>query len=86
MYVVLIALSPLALELLRKRWGTPALLAGCCALFAIGSRHPWFGAVAARQDNPQFPPILWQLIFIIGMVIGAISSVTINWLAPVKSR
>jgi len=67
-YVVMIGLSPLLLELFRRGRGW-MVMAISTTLFAIGRRHPWLFAVA-NHDN--FPPILWQFIFVMGLGFGSI--------------
>jgi len=66
-YVFMIALSPFLLEIVRRSWGWIAVVAGSLCLFAWGTHHPWFLAPAADQ---KFPPVLWQVIFIMGLIFG----------------
>jgi hypothetical protein len=68
-YVMMIALSPLLLELFRRRRGWMVALGGSGILFAIGRNHPWLFAIAAHG---YFPPILWQFIFILGLAFGSV--------------
>jgi hypothetical protein len=66
-YVMMIAISPLLMEAVRRRWGWLCILAGSTALFAWGLSHPW--ALAPAQHD-KFPPILWQIIFVLGFLFG----------------
>lgn len=66
-YVMMIALAPFMLQVLRRRWGWLCLLAGSIATFIWGLWHPWALAPAQHQN---FPPILWQGIFIPGLILG----------------
>jgi hypothetical protein len=67
-YVMMIALSPIILEALRYRFAWIGVAALSIALFVWGQWHPFFLAIAAQQ---YFPPILWQVIFIGGVLAGA---------------
>jgi len=68
-YVVMVGLSPLALELFRRGRGWIVLLISGI-LFLIGLCNPWLFAIATH-DN--FPPILWQILFVLGLALGS------NW-------
>jgi hypothetical protein len=67
-YILMIALSPFFLEVIRRGW-TPILALLALAGFIFGQWHPWFGALAGHDS---FPPILWQAIFIAGVVFATI--------------
>jgi hypothetical protein len=67
-YVMMIAISPFLLELLRRRGGWLIAITGSTGLFIWGRNHPWMLALAEDQ---KFPPVLWQLLFVLGMVAGA---------------
>ncbi len=68
-YVMMVALAPVFLQTLRWRWGWLCLLVGSVATFIWGLSHPWALAPAQHQN---FPPILWQGIFIAGLLFGFI--------------
>ena len=69
LYVVLIAFSPLILELSFRRMGWYVLAAGSIALFIFGRFYPYAIAI---DPVGKFPPVLWQLIFIAGLAGGAL--------------
>jgi hypothetical protein len=66
-YVFMIALSPLLLEGARRPRGWIAVLVGSLCLFGWGMYHPWVLAPASHQN---FPPILWQAMFVMGLIFG----------------
>lgn len=66
-YVMMIAISPFLLEAVRRRWGWLLILLGSTALFVWGLWHPW--ALAPAQ-HLTFPPVLWQVIFVTGLLLG----------------
>src|SRR5450432_2704059 len=69
-YVLMLALCPLLLELMRRGFWWIVAAASFIA-FAIGSRYPW-------ADDLRFPitqhflPLLWQMIFVLGLFGGAL--------------
>jgi hypothetical protein len=67
-YVMMIALSPLAIGALRRRYGWALVLPISLAVFAWGLYYPWAFAPAQHQN---FPPLLWQAIFMLGLVFGS---------------
>jgi hypothetical protein len=90
-YVMMLALAPLFLEILRRSGGAAILAVASLGLFYYGESHPWAFAIAAHQ---AFPPILWQSVFIAGLVAGKllprydelaqrtkISIATVSWIA-----
>ena len=67
-YVMMIAISPLVMMALRShKWGWLAVLVSSLSLFTWGLWHPWAFAPAMHQT---FPPVLWQAIFILGLLLG----------------
>jgi hypothetical protein len=66
-YVIMLALCPLLLELIRRGLWWIAAVASLGA-FAIGSRNPW---AIALTINHTFLPMLWQIVFIWGLLGGA---------------
>jgi hypothetical protein len=67
-YVLMIALSPLVIGVLRHRGGWAVVLPVTIGLFVWGLWHPWAFALAQHEN---FPPILWQAIFMLGLVFGS---------------
>lgn len=67
LYVLMIALSPLIMHVLRRKWGWAYVMVTSVAVFVWGLWHPWFLAIA---QPPKFPPVLWQVIFVSGLVLG----------------
>jgi hypothetical protein len=66
-YVMMIALSPILMMLLRFSRGWLFVLIGSVSLFAWGLWHPW--ALAPAQHD-VFAPVLWQMVFILGLLLG----------------
>ena len=52
---------------LRGKWGWIAILLASLSVFTWGLWHPWFLAPAQHEN---FPPILWQAIFVLGLLVG----------------
>jgi len=67
-YVMVLAVAPLLLELLRRRLGW-VVLAGSAALFVLAQRDPY---VLTFPIQTTFLPGLWQLPFVLGMLAGAL--------------
>lgn len=68
LYVIMVAASPAVLELLRRRlWWVAA--AASMLLFTWGQQHIWLFSSPLHQN---FPVILWQMIFVGGMLFGAV--------------
>jgi hypothetical protein len=67
LYVLMIAVSPLIMHMLRRKWGWLAVLVASVSIFAWGLWHPYFMAIA---QPPKFPPLLWQIIFVCGLLLG----------------
>jgi hypothetical protein len=68
LYVILIGLTPLLLECRRRLWSAWALAVCSIGIFIFGRFHPY-----ALSVDPQgnFPPLLWQLVFISGLFAGS---------------
>jgi hypothetical protein len=66
-YVMMIALSPFVMQALRLKRGWLLVLVSSLGLFTWGLWHPW--ALAPAQ-HLKFPPILWQTIFVLGLLLG----------------
>jgi hypothetical protein len=66
-YVLMIAISPIILQALRKKWGWLCVLVASLSLFTWGLWHPWAFAPA---EHLRFPPVLWQATFILGLLFG----------------
>jgi hypothetical protein len=67
-YVILTSITPLLLALLRRRDGFVWVAAISITLFRVGSLHPTWLLLSA---NPRFPILLWQMVFITGLLCGA---------------
>ncbi len=66
-YVIMVAVSPALLEVLRRGYGA-ALALGSLALFGLGQYHPYALALPIQQN---FTVILWQMVFVLGLIAGA---------------
>jgi hypothetical protein len=66
-YVIMVAVSPAFLELIRRGYGWAAALLSL-ALFALGQYYPY---VLALPIQKNFMIVLWQMIFVMGMLAGA---------------
>ncbi|MFT2753369.1 OpgC domain-containing protein [Clavibacter sp. Sh2088] len=67
LYVVLLAVSPLVLLLLvRRLW--PVALGISVALHVVGALAP--ARLLPSQFEDSFPLLSWQLLFVVGMVVG----------------
>jgi hypothetical protein len=67
-YVIMLALCPLFLELMRRGlWWILAIAS--IAAFAFGSVYPW---AIGLHINQHFLPMQWQMIFILGLFGGAL--------------
>ncbi len=67
-YVILTSITPLLLALLRRRDGFLWVAGISAVMFHIGSIHPdWL----LLTPHPNFPILLWQVIFIAGLLAGA---------------
>jgi len=69
LYVMLVAASPAMLELLRRRFGWIIAAISSALLFTWGQRHPY---AIPLPMNQSFPVVLWQLMFIAGLLFGAV--------------
>ena len=67
-YVILTTITPLLLALLRRRDGFLWVAGISMVIFRIGILHPNWLLLSA---NPRFPILLWQMIFIAGLLSGA---------------
>lgn len=75
LYVVLLALAPLMIVLLRKRLAFLLLLASW-SLYAVDAAHP-ISPIATQFQEP-FPLLTWQLLFVHGLVAGWYRSPLVN--------
>jgi hypothetical protein len=66
-FVASLAFAPLLLWALA-RGGWPVVLIASWALYLIG--REWHGDVLPSQSERAFPLLVWQLLFVNGMVIG----------------
>jgi hypothetical protein len=66
-YVIMVALSPALLEVIRRGYGW-VVAAASLTLFAFGQYNPYVLSLPIQQN---FMVVLWQMIFIMGMFAGA---------------
>jgi len=66
-YVMMIAVSPIIMQALRKKWGWLCVLVASLLIFTYGLWHPWAFAPA---EHLRFPPLLWQATFVLGLLFG----------------
>jgi hypothetical protein len=66
LYVLLLAAAPLINEV-RLRLGWLPVAAASIVLVGVGQAHPWMLSVHAGEN---FPPALWQVFFVAGLVFG----------------
>lgn len=67
LYVLLIAASPMLLAACTIKGGRLLLAAGSIGLFVLGRYYP---IVIAAPGN--FPPLLWQIFFVTGLICGSL--------------
>jgi len=76
LYVVLLAVSPLILLLLvRRLW--PVALGISVALHVVGAVAPT--RLLPSQFEDSFPLLSWQLLFVVGMVVGYHRERVVAW-------
>lgn len=68
LYVLLIALAPLLLACCLRAWGRFWLALASIGIFIFGRFHPY---ALAFDPQGNFPPLLWQIVFIAGMLAGS---------------
>jgi hypothetical protein len=66
-YVIMVGLSPSLVEVIRRGYGWVVAL-GSVAVFAVGQYRPYALSLPIQQN---FPVLLWQMIFVMGMLAGA---------------
>jgi hypothetical protein len=69
LYFALIALSPMLLEICRRHRGRWILAVCSIGIFIFGRFHPY---ALAFDPQGNFPPLLWQLVFIAGLLSGSL--------------
>jgi hypothetical protein len=67
LYVILLALSPLILWALSRRWAIGVLLCSW-GLYGVGALTHW--RLLPSQFEDSFPLLVWQVLFVTGMVTG----------------
>jgi hypothetical protein len=81
-YVLMVALSPLLIASLRRKNGWVGVLVTSLVLYIYGLWHPWAFAPA---QHAMFPPVLWQAIFVLGLLLGSCweqyNAIAIKWKA-----
>jgi hypothetical protein len=66
-YVVMVALSPALVEIIRRGYGWAAALFSL-GMFTLGQYYPY---VLSLPIQKNFMVVLWQMIFVMGMLAGA---------------
>jgi hypothetical protein len=67
LYVILLAVSPLILWALSRRWAI-GVLVGSWGLYVVGALTHW--RLLPSQFEDSFPLLVWQVLFVTGMVTG----------------
>jgi hypothetical protein len=67
LYVILLAVSPLILWALSRRWAV-GILACSWGLYAVGALTHW--RLLPSQFEDSFPLLIWQVLFVTGMIGG----------------
>jgi hypothetical protein len=67
-YVVMLALSPLMIEMVRRRMGVILAIASI-GLFVWGRNHHQWAWMPIQQN---FFIVLWQIVFVAGLLFGAV--------------
>ncbi len=76
LYVILLALSPLIFWALSRRWAV-GVLAGSWGMYAVGALTHW--RLLPSQFEDSFPLLVWQVLFVTGMVAGYHRREVIAW-------
>lgn len=77
LYVLLFAAAPFMLAVLRLRRGPFLLAVGSALVFRLGMIHPDLITIhladlpLTSEAHPVFYPLLWQSIFVAGLLVGA---------------
>jgi len=67
-YVIMVAVSPALIEVIRRGyWWAAALLS--LSMFTFGQFYPYALSLPIQQN---FMVVLWQLVFVMGMLAGAV--------------
>jgi hypothetical protein len=66
-YVMMVGLSPAIVEVIRRGYAW-AVAVGSLVIFGVGQFRPYALSLPIQQN---FPILLWQLIFVTGMLAGA---------------
>jgi hypothetical protein len=69
LYIILTSCTPAMLGLLRRQHGWIILALASAATFWYGTLHP--DAFSIQSARPVFRPLLWQAIFVAGLILGA---------------
>jgi hypothetical protein len=78
LYVVLLLVSPLILALLN-RGKAVWVLAASLAVYAVGSGTRF--RILPSQFEDSFPLLVWQVLFVLGLVVGYHRRSIITWLS-----
>lgn len=83
LYVVLLLVSPFLLGALKGHH-TVAVIAGSLTLYAIGQvTHPH---ILPSQSEDGFPVLVWQVLFVLGLVGGYHRTEVIAWFKTIPGR
>ena len=66
-YVMMVGMSPALVEVIRRGYGG-ALAVASLVIFGVGQYHPYAFSLPIQKN---FPLLLWQMIFVMGMLAGA---------------
>jgi hypothetical protein len=69
LYMILTACTPVMLAVLCRQRGWIWLALASAATFWYGTLHP--DAMSLQSARPVFRPLLWQSIFVIGLILGS---------------
>jgi hypothetical protein len=83
LYVVLLLVSPLILWALGRRWW-PWVLVASVALYVIG--YTTHVRLLPSQFEDSFPLLIWQVLFVLGMVGGFYRREIITWFSTRVGR
>jgi hypothetical protein len=67
-YVIMVALAPAFIEIIRRGYAWAAALFSL-SMFTFGQYHPYALSLPIQQN---FMVVLWQMIFVMGMLAGAL--------------
>lgn len=78
-FIVALAAAPVTMWALERGWW-PAVLAASWSMFALG--RAWGVEVLPTQSERPFPILVWQVLFVNGLVLGWYRHRFAAWLGP----